>query len=95
MWPLLPQGETEAKEGELMERKVRSIVKALTWRAIATITTSLIVFGLTQSVELAGKALVLDAFIKLFLYYLHERGWTKIEWGTNEGHPRLMLDGLR
>ena len=73
---------------------MRSIVKALTWRVTATITTSLIVLGLTRDFELAGYALLLDAGIKLVLYYLHERGWSHIHWGTDEGHPRLLLDGI-
>lgn len=64
------------------ESKTRSTVKALTWRVIATLTTALIVLGLTGKTELAITAGVLDISIKLIFYYLHERGWNKIEWGT-------------
>lgn len=78
----------------MMERKVRSVIKALSWRFIATGTTALIVLVLTQDFWLAGKAGLLDVSIKLVLYYLHERGWGTIEWGTEIGNPRSMLDGF-
>jgi len=28
-----------------------------------------------------------DFFIKLFLYYVHERVWANIEWGRSFTHP--------
>ena len=63
------------------ESKRRSTVKALSWRIIATLTTAIIVLGLTGKTELAVTAGALDISIKLIFYYLLERGWNKIEWG--------------
>ena len=77
-----------------MEQRARSIVKALTWRVLATATTALIVLGLTQDLELATKAGALDIVIKLILYYSHERGWGRVGWGTEVGNPRAFLDGF-
>ena len=61
--------------------KKRSIAKTLSWRVIATLTTALVVLSLTGETELALAAATVDTLIKLFLYYLHERGWTKVKWG--------------
>lgn len=61
----------------------RSIAKALTWRVVATITTTLIVFLATGSLSLSLGVGVFDIIIKLLLYYFHERAWAKINWGIS------------
>jgi uncharacterized membrane protein len=64
--------------------KSRSMAKAISWRFIATITGAIIVFSLTGEFEDAGKFIVLDVILKLMFYYMHERGWAKVEWGLQE-----------
>ena len=64
--------------------KSRSMAKAISWRFIATITGAVIVFSLTGEFEDAGKFIVLDVILKLMFYYMHERGWAKVEWGLQE-----------
>ena len=60
----------------------RSIAKALTWRAIATLTTASLAYIFTDGdVDIAIKVGAFDVFIKLAFYYLHERGWGMVEWG--------------
>jgi len=59
----------------------RSIAKAISWRAIATITTMVLVYIFTGSLELTASIGALDVSLKLVFYYLHERGWEKIHWG--------------
>ncbi len=51
------------------------LLKAVTWRIIASITTALIAlsFGLPQK-AVAG-VFVADLIIKFILYYGHERAW--------------------
>lgn len=63
------------------EFRSRSIVKALTWRAIATSVTMTLAYIATGDLELAGAIGVADVIIKLGFYYLHERTWGHIEWG--------------
>ena len=68
------------------ESHLRSILKAVTWRVIATGTTfglALFVFrdhpdALEKSTIVAGLELV----IKLVIYYLHERAWQSAPRGT-------------
>jgi uncharacterized membrane protein len=68
----------------------RSIVKAISWRVIATLTTVMVVLVLTGKLELAAKAGVADVILKLTLYYLHERIWGKIGFGKYV-HPLADL----
>jgi len=65
----------------MQEKKQRSIVKAITWRFIATLTTMALVFIFTKEWKLSLGVGVLDVVIKLCFYYLHERGWNKVQWG--------------
>jgi len=63
------------------ESHTRSILKAITWRVIATGTTFILAYTifrgsgcedvLEKSTMVAGFELVL----KLIIYYLHERAW--------------------
>jgi len=59
----------------------RSILKALSWRILATITTMSITWIATGSLDWALVVGAFDVVIKLILYYLHERLWTNIQWG--------------
>ncbi len=64
-----------------MESHKRSIVKALSWRLVATVVTFLVAWLLTGTVDVAMKIGVLDTCIKLGAYYLHERTWIKLNYG--------------
>jgi adenylylsulfate kinase len=66
--------------------KSRSMAKAMSWRVIATLTGAVIVFFLPEGsrVEAAVTFIVLDVVLKLTFYYMHERGWAKVEWGLQE-----------
>ena len=62
------------------ESHERSIVKGISWRIIATTDTFLVVFFITCmldqcSVENALKIGVIEFFLKLLIYYTHERVW--------------------
>ena len=65
------------------ESHERSIVKGISWRIIATTDTFLVVFIITClldqcSVENALKIGGIEFFLKLLIYYAHERVWLKI-----------------
>ena len=66
------------------ETKKRSILKALSWRTWATITTAIIVFVFTGEVALAITVGFLEVFAKMGLYFFHERLWQKISFGKKE-----------
>jgi adenylylsulfate kinase len=66
------------------ETKRRSILKAISWRTWATITTALIVFIFTGRFALAITIGLLEVFAKMALYFLHERFWQRIRYGRKE-----------
>jgi len=67
----------------MREARFRSIVKALTWRVIATSTTMALAYAVTGDLKVAGAIGMADLVIKLFFYYVHERAWGRIPWGRN------------
>lgn len=60
------------------------MLKALSWRTWATITTAIIVFIFTGEVALAITVGFLEVFAKMGLYFFHERLWHKISFGKKE-----------
>lgn len=61
--------------------RLRSIVKALSWRFLGTLDTFLLGYLITGRVGLAGAIASTEVFTKTTLYYLHERGWSAVRWG--------------
>jgi adenylylsulfate kinase len=66
------------------ETKKRSILKAISWRTWATITTAVIVYIFTGRFALAITIGLLEVFAKMALYFFHERFWQKINYGKKE-----------
>ena len=64
------------------ESHLRSVLKGLTWRVVATTTIIIIAKITTGSTELAFTIGGIEFFVKLLLYYLHERAWQLIPRGT-------------
>ncbi len=65
----------------LLESRSRSLVKGLTWRVIATLTTILIAWGITGEVDTAVQIGLIEVFAKIVIYYVHERAWVHIKLG--------------
>jgi len=57
------------------ESHVRSLLKAFSWRVVATITTAAIAYGVTGQIDTALMIGGIEFFIKFFIYYFHERLW--------------------
>jgi uncharacterized membrane protein len=66
-----------------MDTTKRSIAKALTWRALASLATFIISYMLTGDIVAATGIAGVQVFVNLLLYYVHERIWNKIDWGQN------------
>lgn len=64
-----------------MGMQKRSIVKSITWRILATLTTVSLVWIFSGRLYLAFSVGALEIIAKLFIYYFHERAWNKIKWG--------------
>ena len=62
---------------------IRSILKGISWRLVATTDTILVVWFITCffsdcSLEIALKIGASEFLIKLAIYYFHERAWLNI-----------------
>lgn len=72
------------------EAHYRSIIKAITWRFLATTATILIVFAFTGKIVLSFGVGAVEVITKLILYYFHERIWGFIGVGRKK-HPLSSL----
>ena len=61
--------------------RLRSLIKAITWRITASLDTFIISYIVTSRFEWATSIAFLEIITKAILYYLHERGWNKVNWG--------------
>ena len=61
-----------------VESRTRSLVKGLTWRAVATLTTVAIAWLITGQIDLALQIGFIEVFAKIGIYYVHERIWTHV-----------------
>jgi uncharacterized membrane protein len=52
-----------------------SLAKALSWRVVATATTALIAYAITGEIDTALLIGGIEFFLKIGIYYLHERVW--------------------
>lgn len=58
-----------------MISKKRHLMKAVTWRIIASTTTALIAWTFGMPAKAIGAVFIADMVIKFVLYYYHERLW--------------------
>ena len=63
------------------ESHVRSVMKAISWRATGSIDTFLVTLLITGSSVFAGSVAVTEIATKIAFYYGHERIWALIPWG--------------
>jgi uncharacterized membrane protein len=59
----------------------RSIAKTISWRVVATIVTGVVTYLLTGRLDFAVTVGLADTLVKFFIYYAHERIWTRIWYG--------------
>lgn len=75
----------------MTETKTRSLMKAVSWRFLATLITFSIAYALTGETVIAMEIGFLDLTIKLIVYFFHERAWGKIKLGKKI-HPLEDLE---
>lgn len=73
-----------------IEQKRRSIVKTLSWRVWATLTTAALVFLFVGEAKTALAIGGFEVVAKMVLYFLHERWWNNIRYGKKEIEPAVI-----
>jgi len=64
------------------ESHFRSLLKAFSWRVVATTTTAIIAWFITGDVAAAIAIGSIEFVAKFFIYYFHERAWQLVPRGT-------------
>lgn len=75
----------------MSDTQARSITKTFSWRVVATLTTIILVYSFTGELTIAASVGGIEVFLKLFLYYVHERLWSAIPWGEKKGLQKDLL----
>ena len=74
-----------------MDSHRRSIAKALSWRILATVITSGIVFAITGKGDFAATVGLADTTVKFLVYFGHERVWNRIPYGREQKQPEYFI----
>jgi uncharacterized membrane protein len=77
-----PVKAAATKRAKPADRHWRSIAKAVSWRVVGTIDTMIISYLVTGKIKWALSIGFVELFTKVFLFYLHERAWHRIPYGT-------------
>ena len=67
----------------VVETKVRSLVKAISWRCFATLTTLIICYWVTGNIIYASTISIAEFLAKMLFFYAHERIWFRVKFGKN------------
>jgi len=58
--------------------RARAVVKTISWRIIASLTTMVIVYIFTGHMLLSAGVGAVEVITKMVFYYFHERLWNQI-----------------
>jgi adenylylsulfate kinase len=72
------------------ETHTRSIAKAVSWRILGTVATSLLVFLFTRKFILSLAIGATEFVTKIGLFWVHERLWDTIRLGRREPRPAVL-----
>ncbi|MEM3668390.1 MAG: DUF2061 domain-containing protein, partial [Candidatus Bathyarchaeia archaeon] len=62
-------------------KPIRSVVKAVSWRIVATLTTIFLVFIFSKDLTLGTIVGITELIVKTVVYYVHERVWNLSNFG--------------
>jgi len=65
----------------MSESNVRSLAKAVSYRVLGSAGTAVVVYVFSGNLPLSAGVGALDIFLKIGLYFVHERIWNYIPFG--------------
>lgn len=72
-----------------VKSSIRHFLKTVTWRVIASLTTFIIAYLIFREdpgvMQKATSVAIIESFVKMLFYYLHERAWHMSDFGLNKG----------
>ena len=66
----------------LKESRLRSVLKAITYRIVGTLTTGLLAYLITGNFRVSLTMVALEPLVKTLVYYVHERIWQQLPRGS-------------
>ena len=66
----------------IRESRLRSVLKAVSWRVLATLTTVVVAYFVIGNVGDALKIGSVEVVVKMGIYYIHERTWAHLPLGA-------------
>jgi adenylylsulfate kinase len=72
------------------ETHARSVVKAVSWRVMGTLATTLLVWIFTRQFTLALWVGALEFVSKIVIYWVHERIWDRLRFGKEQIEPVVV-----
>ena len=82
----MDESSTESQSAQtaniIVESRLRGVLKAVSWRMLATLTTMVIAYFVTGNVGDALKIGSVEVVVKLVIFYLHERTWAQLSLGA-------------
>lgn len=75
----------------MSEKHIRSVIKAVSWRVTGTLDTIVVSWLITRKLTLALSIGAVEVVTKLFIYYLHERIWNRINFGRKPPPPEYQI----
>lgn len=82
-WERIGWNAARDERGGRREGHARTTAKTASWRVLASLDTTLLALIFTGSLAAAVSIGGLEVVTKLGLYYLHERAWARVDWGTD------------
>ena len=74
--------QIDAAQPVVKESRLRSVLKAASWRVLATLATIGIAYIVTGKIDDALKIGGIEVVAKMIIYYFHERAWAQVPLGT-------------
>jgi adenylylsulfate kinase len=65
----------------MLETRRRSVAKALSWRLISLFITTGVAWKATGRMDVAASVGLVDMAVKMGLFYMHERWWSRVKYG--------------
>ncbi|MAT88058.1 MAG: hypothetical protein CL532_05860 [Aestuariivita sp.] len=68
---------------DILETKLRSIVKTLSWRVTGTFCTFCISLRIIGDISASSTIAIIQLLFNTVVFYFHERVWNLISWGKS------------
>jgi len=76
------ENQSDQTANIIVESRLRSVLKAVSWRVLATLTTVVVAYFVIGNVGDALKIGSVEVVVKMGIYYIHERIWAQLPLGA-------------